>query len=286
MSRKANHYKDRIRSVLDYIDAHLDDNLTVDGLSEIACFSKYHFHRQFSHYTGIAVGQLIQLKRLTRASYQLAIQREQSITDIALAAGFENSESFSRAFKKMFQQTPSEFRRQPFSRNWLERTHLPQLGGSYIMQVTIVDFPETKVASLQHLGPVQDKMRTISKFIEWRQANGYTPKNSATYNILYNDPESEAPDQYRFDVCGAVERDVEENPQGVVNGIIAGGRCAVLRHLGSSDNIEQSVQYLYRDWLPDSGEELRDFPLFFHRVTLPSQVPDKDVITDIYLPLK
>jgi AraC family transcriptional regulator len=274
-----------MRAVVDFIDEHLDEDLTVDQLSEVANFSKFHFHRQFRYATGFAVMQLIQLKRLIRASYQLVTDR-QSITNIALTAGFENSESFSRAFKKTFQQTPSEFKRQPFSQPWLERTHLPQLGGSHLMQVKIIDFPETKIAVLQHCGPIPEKMQTVAKFIEWRKANGYSPDNSATYNILHNDPDSTSPEIYRFDVGGAVEKEAKPNPQGVVNGTIPAGRCAVVRHLGSSDNIEISVRYLYRDWLPESGEELRDYPCFLHRVVLPSQASAKDVITDVYLPLK
>lgn len=287
MANDSNPYEQRIRAVVDFIDDHLGEELTLDRLCKLANFSKFHFHRQFRHYAGLTVSQLVQLKRLTRASYRLVLEPQTAITAIAFDAGFENSESFSRAFKQLFQQTPTEFRRQPFSEPWLAKTTLPpQLGGTFTMQVTIVNFPETKVALLQHRGLASEKMQTISKFIEWRRARGHTPQNSATYNILYDDTNLASAEEFRFDICGAIDEEVEPNPQGVKNAFIPGGRCAVVRHLGSSDNIDVSVRYLYRDWLPTSGEELRDFPCFLHRVALPSQVSDKDVITDIYLPLK
>ena len=287
MANDSNPYEQRIRAVVDFIDDHLGEELTLDRLCKLANFSKFHFHRQFRHYAGLTVSQLVQLKRLTRASYRLVLEPQTAITAIAFDAGFENSESFSRAFKQLFQQTPTEFRRQPFSEPWLAKTTLPpQLGGTFTMQVTIVNFPETKVALLQHRGLASEKMQTISKFIEWRRARGHTPQNSVTYNILYDDTNLASAEEFRFDICGAIDEEVEPNPQGVKNAFIPGGRCAVVRHLGSSDNIDVSVRYLYRDWLPTSGEELRDFPCFLHRVALPSQVSDKDVITDIYLPLK
>jgi DNA gyrase inhibitor GyrI len=70
-------------------------------------------------------------------------------------------------------------------------------------------------------------------------------------------------DDFRFDICGSVSEPIAENAFGVVNGTIPGGRCAVARHHGSLDTLAQSVWSLYRDWLPTSGETLRDFPLFF-----------------------
>ena len=77
-----------------------------------------------------------------------------------------------------------------------------------------------------------------------------------------------------------------ENPQGVSNKVIPGGRCAVVRHLGSHDRIAESAYYLYREWLPESGEELRDFPMFFHYLNLLPETHEHELVTDIYLPLK
>jgi AraC family transcriptional regulator len=103
-------YHSRFCKVLEYIDTHLGENLTVDCLSNVAAFSKYHFHRQFSELFGISVCKYVQLTRLKRASYQLVFRDWMPIIDISLASGYENHESFSRAFKKSMGQTPSEFR--------------------------------------------------------------------------------------------------------------------------------------------------------------------------------
>ena len=67
---------------------------------------------------------------------------------------------------------------------------------------------------------------------------------------------------------------------------IPAGRCALLRHVGSDDQLGRSIRYLYANWLPASGEELRDFPLFMRRVTFFPDVPDSEAVTDIYLPLR
>jgi AraC family transcriptional regulator len=108
-----NAYERRIQRVIGYICSHLREDLSLDHLSEVAGFSKFHFHRQFTEYTGFTVGQLIRLTRLKRAAYQLAFDPGRRIIDVALDAGFTAPEAFSRAFKDTHGQTPSEFRRAP-----------------------------------------------------------------------------------------------------------------------------------------------------------------------------
>ena len=55
---------------------------------------------------------------------------------------------------------------------------------------------------------------------------------------------------------------------GVVAKTIPGGKCAVLRHVGSEAGLGETLYCLFAQWLPSSGAELRDFPVFFQRVTL------------------
>ena len=66
---------------------------------------------------------------------------------------------------------------------------------------------------------------------------------------------------------------------------IAGGRYAVIRHLGSHDHLGKAVYYLYGTWLPQSGEELRDEPCFFHYQNFFPEVEEHQLITDVYLPI-
>jgi len=106
------------------------------------------------------------------------------------------------------------------------------------------------------------------------------------FGIAYDDPENTPPEEFRFDICGEIGTNVPENPQGVTTKRIPAGRCARIRHYGSTDRISESVYHLYREWLPDSGEELRDFPLIFHYVKRIPETAEHEQITDVYLPLK
>lgn len=89
MKAALSHYHARMQRVLDHIDRHLDCDLDLDAVSGVAASSKYHFHRQFTATFGLSVHRYIQLARMKRASHRLAYRDAQSVTDIAMDAGYD-----------------------------------------------------------------------------------------------------------------------------------------------------------------------------------------------------
>jgi AraC family transcriptional regulator len=286
-------YHARMQRVLEYIDRHLDEDLRLATLSEVAAFSNHHFHREFSATFGLSMHRYVQLARMKRASYRLAFSGGETVTNIATAAGYEAPEAFTRAFKQRFGQTPVAFRKTPDWKPWLAaleplteaRTRLMKV--SYTVDdVAIVEMPTVAVAVLEHRGDPITIGETIQRFIAWRKAVGLSPKTSATFNVLHSDPRTTPPADFHMDLCAATNRPIGPNDHGVRSGLIPGGRCAMLRVVGSSDNLEPAALCLYRDWLPASGEETRDFPLYCQRVNFFPDVPEHEVITDLFLPLR
>ncbi|HET7539090.1 MAG TPA: AraC family transcriptional regulator [Polyangiaceae bacterium] len=285
-------YSQRFRKVLEYIDAHLDEALSLDVLSALAAFSKYHFQRQFSELFGLGVHQYVQLVRLRRASRQLAFRDELRVLDIALDNGYESAEAFARAFKKAVGQTPSEFRERPAWVPW-HATYQPlaelrsrHMTRNYrIEDVEIVNFESTRVAVLEHRGDPKLLLDSVRKFKDWRRQNRLPPQTSATFNVLYDDPVNTPPEQFRCDLCAGISRSITPNDQGISERALPGGRCARLRYIGSDDGLAQAITFLYADWLPQSAEELRDFPLFLQRVRFAPEVPEHESEIDLYLPL-
>jgi AraC family transcriptional regulator len=285
--QKSKLYAARLQNVLSYIEHNLDEELTVDQLCSIANFSKFHFHRQFANYIGITVARYVLLLRLKQASYRIAFEESVKIIDIALNAGFETPESFTRAFKNAVGKSPSAFRNNPDWEAWHKVFDFRLPERNYEVKVDIINFENTLIAVKEHLGPVEKLNNTVGQFIAWRKATGLSPKNSSkTFGIAYDNPGTTEPSQFRFDIAGEVKSDVPENTHGIVMKTIPGGRCAVVRHLGSHNRLGESIYPLYREWLPNSGEELRDFPLYFQYLNLLPDIAEADLVTDIYLPLK
>ena len=270
-----------------HILGNLDEDLSLDSLCRESNLSRFHFLRTFQDATGLSPGGFVRQARLKRASLQLVYDRRRRITDIAQDAGFEFAESFARAFRRQYGQTPSGFRRQPDWEQWWQVHHIDRTTRQETdpMQVKIVNFPETRVAALEHHGPESQTYKSTAKFIEWRKANGMPPGKGNTYGIHYTDPSNTFPEDFRLDICVSVDREVAENPQGVVNKIIPACRCAVARHVGSRERV-LAAEYLVLDWLPESGEQMGDYPIFFHYVNVGPNIPESAMITDVYLPLK
>lgn len=153
------------------------------------------------------------------------------------------------------------------------------------MEVRIVEFPETRVAVVEHRGPPELEYETSKKLIEWRIQHRLSPASHRTYGVHYTDPQSVLPAEHRVDFCVTYDQPVQPNPQGVTNKTIPANRCAVARHIGSRGYNAAAV-YLYREWLPNSGERLGDFPIFFHYVNVGPNIQEHEMITDVYLPLK
>jgi AraC family transcriptional regulator len=280
-------YDRRIQQVVSYICEHLEEDLSVDHLSGVAGFSKFHFHRQFSEYTGFTVAQFVRGTRLKRAAYQLAFDPNRSIIEIALDAGFSAPESFARAFKEARGQTPTEFRRAPRWQGALHDPPLPTPTRSNSMTPDLVQFEATRVAVLEHRGPPEQLMASVGRFIAWRKSCQDSPNaTSRTLGIVYDDPGAVSPEAFRFDICGELRGALHENQAGIIEKLIPGGRCAVARHIGSTDAIGATVHALYASWLPQSGEQLRDFPCFFHYILRMPSVAEHEQVTDVYLPLR
>lgn len=283
----------RLERVLRHIEAGLDGPLGLDELSGVAALSPFHFHRLFRAHLGFGLGQYVRLLRLKRASFRLAFRPDQTVTAIALDSGYESPDAFGRAFRQLIGQSPAQFRRHPRWPDWaavfdpLRSARIRIMDASFSPdQVRIVEFPATRVMVMSHRGDPAGLPETIGRFIAWRKASHLPPKTNATFNILYGDPDATPPAGFRLDLCVATGRAFPDAAaHGLEAAVLPAGRCAVLRHVGSDDGLGAAFDFLYGQWLPASGEEPRDAPLFLRRVAFFPDVPEHEAVLDIFLPL-
>jgi AraC family transcriptional regulator len=103
-------YINRINRVVDYIQANLDSPLSIKRLSEVACYSEFHFNRLFKKSMGESVYKFIRRLRLEQSAELLLAKPEASITEIALVCGFATSSSFAKSFMQYFGMSATEWR--------------------------------------------------------------------------------------------------------------------------------------------------------------------------------
>ncbi|MDX8387033.1 MAG: GyrI-like domain-containing protein [Ghiorsea sp.] len=154
------------------------------------------------------------------------------------------------------------------------------------MIVAIVNIKPIKVAALEHKDEPETLDLSIEAFRAWRKESGCSPVVSKrTFGVALSNPEARPVQPFHFVICAEVEGDVSENDYGVINKAIEGGRYARLRHKGSHDTLNESVNALYRTWLPNSNEGKREAPLFFEYINILPETAENKLITDIYFPL-
>lgn len=100
---------DNMQKVIDYIEEHIDEELSIDMLAEMAMLSKFYFQRLFFKLVGINAMKYVRLRRVARASED--IKTGEKITDIAFKYGFKSLETFIRAFKSIYNLTPTEYQK-------------------------------------------------------------------------------------------------------------------------------------------------------------------------------
>lgn len=274
-------YDKRILKVQLYIEEHLDEDLSLETLSQVASTSPYHFHRIFKGVSGETVAGYVRRVRLEHASAQLKYT-QQTVTEIAFGAGYQNHEAFTRAFHRRFGINPSQFRAGVIPKSNYRKEQRTVSMTTYEVKIKEVD-PIT-VASKRHVGPYDEVGSVFDSFLEWAGQNGLMNSDSTVLGVSHDDPSVTEPSKLRYDCCLAVDDDFK--PQGdIVKQQIAGGRYAVLRHTGPYSGLLQSYDWFFSVWLTESSETMRDAPPVEVYVNDPSDTAPEELVTDIYLPL-
>lgn len=286
----------RMVNVVNYILEHLDNELTLEELAAQANFSNYHFHRIFSGMLGESVKDFIRRLRLERASIALRTSQK-SVLTIAIEAGYESDMAFSRAFKARTGISPSKYRKSTqLGFQCLSKTGIRYVANEKIssfdpihnkeltMNVMIKEVKDTLVAYVSHQGPYQECDRAWDTLLATLAPEGLLGGSAKLIGVSYDDPETVAPELLRYEACISVDKTFSTSDE-IAFKTIEGGQYAVLTHIGPYENLNQSYQQLFGQWLPTSQYDSADKPCFEVYLNDPESTEPEDLITDIYLPL-
>jgi len=286
-------YKRRILDVLTHIQENLDNRLSLDELASLACFSPYHFHRIFKGMVGESVKEHVRRLRLERAAGQLRAGSTPVIA-IALDAGYESPEAFSRSFKALFGASPAQFRRIRSAplysvsgvhfRPGITTQHFRTLRRGESMNVEIQQLKPMRVAYLRHVGPYNAVSATWDRLLTSMGKDGYLGGSPMMLGICHDDPEVTPASKIRYDACVTVDDEFQPNGDIQVQ-VVAGGEYARTTHTGPYNNLGKTYTKFLGQWLPRSGRELRNAPCFEVYLNDPQSTPPEEWLTDIYAPL-
>ena len=272
-----NAYAERIRRVVDYLGAHLDDTLDLETLARVACLSPYHFHRVYRGLLGETVNDTVRRLRLNRAALDL-LDREVSVERAARRAGYGSQAAFTRAFRAEYGEPPARYRGA-----WGEAERDGERERT-AYRVELMDRPTLRVAMIEHRGDYRLTNKAFERLMAIAATTGLLTPDTRTLGIYYDDPQSVPEADLRSAACITVPDDW--TPTGELEqSQVEGGRYARIVHTGAYTELEIAYTWLYRTWLPTSALEPRDLPCVEEYLNDPRQVPAKDLETAVLMPL-
>lgn len=283
-------YRNRINMVIAFIWNNPDGQPTLNHLAAIAGFSPFHFHRIFSAFVGEPLAEYSRRVRLVNACHML-IQSRTPVTEIALSAGYETPAAFTKAFRKLYGESPTHVRstgRPPVlpinndTNNQRRRRMNPE----------IRDLPEMIVHYATARGSInQDFTLAANKAFEvlcsYVEKNRLGSQIRLCLGISPDDPDIISVDQLRYEAGFVFKAGI--NPPATADvkvKVIPAGRYAVFLHQGPYSTLWQAWNAIYRDWLPGSGKELRDEAPFEIYLDDKTKTKVDKLRTEICVPIK
>ncbi|MDP8205049.1 MAG: AraC family transcriptional regulator [Candidatus Electryonea clarkiae] len=319
-------YIARINRVIDYINSHITEELTLDILAEVACFSRYHFHRIFHAMIGETLNQFIQRIRVEKAAAQLVNNPKISITEIALDCGFSGSAAFARAFKDAFQMSASEWRAGGYRldrKNRKKESNNSQtidkirkeieISSSYVdnvthnqiwrmkvknkkvetkkdFQVEVKELPEMHLAYVRHIGPYKGDAalfeNLFNKLMTWAGPRNLLRFPETKMMAMYHD-NPEITDESKLRTDACITIPPDTKVDGEIGkSKIDAGKYAVARFELSNDEYEEAWNAFFGGWFPQSGYQPDDGACFELYQNDPKEHPENKCIVDICVPVK
>lgn len=277
-------YVRRIVKVMVYIENHIDEELTVERLAKVACYSPYHFHRIFQAVIGESLHRYIVRLRLEMAARKLRYT-ERPVTQIALDANFETPSAFTKAFKQFMGSSPRSYRELYAALNTMAQKikDLPMITPDKIQ----TSLPDLNLLFVRRQGDYAQSpalaWQAMMGFIEESHLN---PSEMRYFGISYDDPQVTSEEKLRYDAAILPLQGAKEKGE-VGRLLLKGGKYAIFTHRGPYDGLEKVFDSIFMKWLPETGktfDEARTVFCEYFNMECIGREPEK-LVTEIYIPL-
>lgn len=297
-------YKKRIVKTIQYIDTHLDADLSLEKIAEISAYSPFHFHRIFRLITGETLQNYIIRKKIEKSAFFLAMRKEVEIKEIYFELGFSNHSVFSKTFKKYYGVPPSEFRKsapekfhkilQIQSKNGQIDTVFSQYICSIEnllnwtkmnLKIEVKEMPEMNLAAVMSLGIAQVEP-SYNVLIDWAKKKQLFPREHVKMISVYHDSfKVTPPDKVRIHACMLLDEKLEHSTGEVFSETIEAGKFIVGRGEVTLNDFEQCWVSLFL-WMNEHGYSTRrTFPFEIYHSNF-KEHPEGKMIVDFCIPIQ
>lgn len=294
-------YKKRVCRAMNFISQNIEQDLSLDEIAASASFSKFHFHRIFKTIVGETVSSFTRRLRLELAANRLLSKPMDDITKIAMDCGFSSSQNFAKAFRRHFQETPTEYRNSKIGNKNSKMENASSLQARYDpdtaftnnknqertnkMNAEVRELPECKVAYVRKVGPYSRETcePAFGELMQWAIPRKLVGPGTVL-SIYWDNPDVTAPENCRFDACVVIPDNFTPEAQIQIQAI-SGGPYGVCHFELRPEKMQQAWEDAFL-WLCNSGFETSDKPCYERYHNNAAEHPEGKWIFDICIPLK
>ncbi len=251
--------------LMSYIYDNIETDINLDQLSYDMHISKTHLHKIFKEQMGTAIYETIKSIRLQKASNILITNKYSTITEVSNMCGYSSQTSFIRAFKQRFGQTPKYWRKGGY------KEYSDKLFAKVEQKESSIDFSTLEQGLVKVIprmayyirqrGYSPNYKQTWEKMIAWIYTNGINQYEQI--GIYHDNPTITPLEDCRYVAC-VVPKDENLN---LVNTNLPALEiqeclCVTFKIEGKHQDILNLIQWVYHEWLPNSGYETITIPSY------------------------
>ncbi|MEI6060555.1 MAG: AraC family transcriptional regulator [Bacteroidota bacterium] len=305
---KEKEYQLRIKKVLSYIQEYLTEDLSLDKLAGIACFSPFHFQKIFSLYVGESPKQYMMRLRLERIAHYLVLYPELSIGEASFQCGFSSPSTFIRAFKKYYGTTPEAFRKLPFDEISKIGIYKPNKGKSFDlepsefwgldltpeevtgltseMKTEVIAMRSLKVAFMDsHLGDEDAIPKAFKALTRWAEPRDLIVAGTQYLGIMLDMPFFTEYGKCRYRACITISDELSL-PKEINTFVLPAGRYATFTMKGTIQSVFSKLVAFRHGWLEQSGYQIAEITGFELFTENPAKKPYEGIQRRVFIPVK
>ncbi|GLR08588.1 MDR efflux pump AcrAB transcriptional activator RobA [Mixta theicola] len=281
-----------IRDLLVWLESHLDQPLSLDNVAAKAGYSKWHLQRMFKEVTSHAIGAYIRARRLSKAAVALRLT-SRPILDIALQYRFDSQQTFTRAFKKQFNQTPAYYRR---ASEWnayglrppisLDNSTLPEARFVTLPETVLVGQTQSYSCTLEQISRYRDEMRNHFWQLFLQETDTIPP---VLYGLHQVRPSQEKDDEQEILYTTAVPSDqLPKTMQSTQTVLLEGGDYVQFNYEGPRSQLQEFILMLYGTCMPTlqlTRRQGQDIERFYTPGGKKRSEPPKEIRCEYLIPI-
>lgn len=277
-------YQERVNLVIDYVHAHIGENISLATLADVSGFSMYHIHRILKAFLGESIGNFIIRSRMEKAAWMLR-GTEMSIAEIAWEVGYDTPSSLTRVFQSMYGVSPSAYRNDK-TITLMKETNIRH---DLDLKTGVKELPSRNFMYIRCFGPYKkiDFTGVFSRLYKYMSSQFKRPETpDFEFTCVYlNDPSTTPAEKLMTDLGFCMEEAI--TPKGEIGyREIPAGKYLCALYKGPYDRLSDVYDTVLGKVIPEMGLRLRDEPAIECYPNDPRKEKPENYLTEIQIPIE